>query len=111
MKYLNHITDMTSTGNSMGKLFETPYCQNKLKLTSYIKLQSILAKTKWKKRDDYNIIQQKIIKKRKKVNWTVLLNLSEVTCCAFYKLSESLKLKNGEIGLNERSALTTDFEH
>ena len=49
MKYLNLITDLTSTGNSMGKLFETPYCQNKLKLTSCIKLQSILAKTKWKK--------------------------------------------------------------
>lgn len=86
MKYLNLITDMTSTGNSMGKLFETPYCQNKLKLNSSIELQSILAKTNWKKRDDYNIIRQKIIKKRKKVNWTVLLNLSEVRCCAFYKL-------------------------
>lgn len=34
MKYLNLITDMTSTGNSMGKLVETPYCQNKLKLNS-----------------------------------------------------------------------------
>lgn len=50
MKCLNLITDMTSTGNSMGKRFETPHCQNKLKLNSGIKLQSILAKKKKKKR-------------------------------------------------------------
>lgn len=34
-----------------------------------------------------------------------------VRCCGFHKLSESLKLKNGETGLNERSALIVDFEH
>lgn len=49
MKYLNPITDMTSTGNSMGKLFETPYAFKQMEAQFRIKLQSILAKTNWKR--------------------------------------------------------------
>lgn len=75
-KYLNLITDMTSTGNSMGKLFETLHCQNKLMMN--FSAQSLYRITKFiskrNKRGDYNLIQQKIIKKRKRVNWTVPLN-------------------------------------
>jgi len=55
------------------------------------------------------MIQQKIIKKRKKVDWTI--EPLGVRGCGFHKLSESLKLKNEEIGLNERSASIVDFEH